>query len=140
MTDHDAKAGLKQVPLFADFDRHDLAHLAPISTQLSIAKGEKLMSEGELAREMVVVLEGTLEVTRNGVHVADIEAGEFAGEMGLLTGHVRNSTVTAKTDVVVLHIDGRSFDDLLENVPQLAVKMLPIVAKRLMAASGDHVG
>jgi CRP-like cAMP-binding protein len=125
---------LRRVPLFADFDRHDFAHLDPIATELQLAAGQALFTEGSLARDMVVVLDGVLEVTRHGDHVADIGAGGFAGEMALLTGQPRNSTVTAKTDVTVLHIDGRGFADLLESVPQLAVKMLPVVARRVVAA------
>ena len=96
------------------------------------------MKEGEVAHDMVVVLEGTLEVTRDGEHIADIGPGGFAGEMALLTRTTRNSTVRAKTPISVLHIDGRSFSSLLEDVPQIAVKMLPVVAGRVTANSDHH--
>jgi CRP-like cAMP-binding protein len=46
--------------------------------------------------------------------------------------------VTASTDVVVLHIDGRSFSTLLDDVPQIAVRMLPVVASRVTAATDHH--
>ena len=68
--------------------------------------------------------------------MADIGPGGFAGEMALLTRSHRNSTVTAKTACSVLHIDGRAFTALLSDVPEIAVKMLPIVAGRV-AADGD---
>jgi signal transduction histidine kinase len=77
------------------------------------------------------LLDGTLEVTRNGAHVADIGPGGFAGEMALLTDRHRNSRVVAKTDATLLHIDGRGFTHLLDDVPHLAVKLLPIVAARV---------
>jgi hypothetical protein len=38
--------------------------------------------------------------------------------------------VVAKTDVALLHIDSRVFKSLLDDVPQIAVKMLPVVAAR----------
>lgn len=126
---------LKQVPLFADLDRSELDHVAQAATDLELEAGNVLMREGSLANEMVVVVGGTLEVTRDGEHVADIESGGFAGEMALLTHSHRNSTVTTKTKCSVLHIDGRAFTALLEDVPEIAVKMLPIVAARVTANS-----
>lgn len=129
---------LRQVPLFAGFDRHDFGHLDRISTELKFPAGAVLMREGETAHEFIVVLEGALEVTRGGEHVAEIGPGGFAGEMGLLLRTQRNSTVSAATDVTVLHIEGSGFAALLEDVPQLAVKMLPIVAGRVAAAVDDH--
>ena len=129
---------LREVPLFSGLDDHELDAVGLAVTELRFDAGKVLMKEGESAHEMVVVLEGTLEVTRGGAHIADIGPGSFAGEMALLTRAHRNSTVTAKTDIVVLHIDGRSFSAVLEDAPQIAVKMLPVVAARVTANSDHH--
>jgi CRP/FNR family transcriptional regulator, cyclic AMP receptor protein len=122
---------LLQIPLFSGFSRKDLQHVHQISTEIQLPAGQELMQEGSIGHEMVVVLEGNLEVTCRGEHVADIGPGGFAGELALLSHRRRNSTVTATVPTTVLHIDGRGFMALLEDVPQLAVKMLPIVAARL---------
>ena len=129
---------LKQVPLFADLDKGELDRVAQAATDLELEAGNVLMREGTMANEMVVVVDGTLEVTRDGQHVAEIGAGGFAGEMALLTHAHRNSTVTTKTACSVLHIDGRAFTALLTEVPEIAVKMLPIVAGRVTANSDHH--
>ena len=96
------------------------------------------MTEGSASREMVIVVEGTLEVTEKGEHIATIGAGGFAGEMGLLAHTPRAASVTAITDVRLLHIDGRSFELVLEEAPTIAVKMLPIVASRVIEANDRH--
>ena len=129
---------LREVPLFSGLDDHELDAVGLAATERRFEAGKVLMKEGETAHEMVVVLEGTLEVTRGGAHIADIGPGSFAGEMALLTRAHRNSTVRAKTDIVVLHIDGRSFSAVLEDAPQIAVKMLPVVAARVTANSDHH--
>lgn len=129
---------LREVPLFADLSSDELDALGRTATELRFEAGTTLMREGELAHEMYAVISGTLEVTRNGEHIADIGPGGFAGEMALLTHAHRTSTVTASTDVVVLHIDGRSFSTLLDDVPQIAVRMLPVVASRVTAATDHH--
>ncbi len=127
---------LHQIPLFVGMSAHDLEHIHKIATSLNVTAGEVLMEEGSVSHEMVIVLDGTLEVTRHGQHIADIGKGGVAGEIGLLCHRPRNSRVTVKTDGAVLHIDGRGFTALLEDVPQLAVKMLPIVAER--ASHTEH--
>lgn len=132
MNRHDDE--LLQVPLFQGFTKHDLEHIHSVSTTLRVKQGDVLMEEGSTGHEMVVVIEGALEVTHKGQHVADILKGGFAGELALLCHRPRNSKVVAKTDGTILHIDGRGFMALLEDVPHLAVKMLPIVAARVNPA------
>ncbi len=129
---------LRQVPLFAGLDSDELDAVGQTATELDYEAGHVLMHEGARAHEMFVLMEGTVEVTKDGEHVADIGAGGFVGEMALLSHSSRNSTVTATTDVVVLHIDGREFGTLLTRVPTIAAKMLPIVATRVVENSDHH--
>jgi CRP/FNR family cyclic AMP-dependent transcriptional regulator len=126
---------LRKVPLFANLDRQELDALGLLATELSFPPGEVLLRQGERAHEMFIVLDGTLVVTRDDVYIADIGPGGFAGEMALLTDSPRNATVTAKSDVRLLHVDARSLQTLLQSIPEIAVKMLPIVAGRAAANS-----
>ena len=137
MAKHAYHDHLTPVPLFAGLDEDELDEVARAATQLDYKAGKVLMREGEVAHEMFVVVEGTLEVTRDGEHIADIPVGGFAGEMALLTHMHRNSTVTAKTNVSVLHIDGREFASVIDRVPKIASKLLPIMAER-MADNTEH--
>jgi CRP-like cAMP-binding protein len=129
---------LRRVPLFRELDGDELDSVGAVVTTLRFDAGETLIRQGAPAHEMFIITSGTLEVTRDGEHIADIGAGEFAGEMAVLARTQRNSTVTAKTDSEVLHIDGRSLQALFADVPQLAVKMLPIVASRVIENSDHH--
>lgn len=129
---------LRAVPLFAGVDDHDLDVIGSAVTELSFKEGDVLMRAGSTAREMLIVLDGTLCVKLGDTEIALIEAGGFAGEMGLLAGRPRNADVAAKTAVKVLHIESRSFDNVLAEAPQIAVKMLPIVAKRVVENNSRH--
>jgi CRP-like cAMP-binding protein len=121
---------LRSVPLFEDLDHHDLELVGRAITELDLPVGRKLIVEGSRGHDMFVVVTGTLEVSRGGEHVADIGPGEFVGEMALLTGDERNATVAVATDAQVLHVDGRVLSGLIDEAPQVAAKMLPIVARR----------
>lgn len=126
---------LRQIPLFAELDTDELDAVSQAATDLNLKAGSVIMREGATAHEMVIVVTGSLEVTRDGEHIADIGPGGFAGELALLTRAHRNSTVVAKTDVELLHIDGRAFTGLMQDVPEIAVKMLPVVAARVTSSS-----
>lgn len=138
MAKHAYHDHLTSIPLFSGLSEDELDVVARAATQLDYAPGRVLMREGELAHEMFAVVDGTLEVTRDGEHVADIGPGGFAGEMALLAHAHRNSTVTAKTAVSVIHIDGREFSGVLETAPLIAAKLLPVVAARMAENSDDH--
>jgi CRP-like cAMP-binding protein len=128
---------LKRVPLFASLDRRELDAVAKATTDLNVAAGTALLREGHTGRELVIVVEGALEVTRDGEYIADIGPGGFAGELALIGRTTRNSTVVAKTDTSLIHIDGRDFDTLMNDIPQIAVKMLPIIAARAGVDDAD---
>jgi CRP-like cAMP-binding protein len=129
---------LRQMPLFAGLDDKSLDAVGQTATSLHLDAGTVLIREGARSHDMFVTINGTLEVTRNGEHVADIESGGFVGELGLLTRARRNATVTAKTDVELVEIDGRSFSALLADVPSIAAQMLPVVAERSMAGTASN--
>ncbi|MGI9645373.1 MAG: cyclic nucleotide-binding domain-containing protein [Ilumatobacteraceae bacterium] len=138
MARNDYNDYLRSVPLFADLGKHELEAIGRAATLLELTAGSVVMREGSIAHEMVVVMDGELEVTKDGEHVADIGPGGIAGEMALLTDAHRHATVTAKTDVQLIHVDGRHFGHLLQEAPQIAVKMLPIVAGRVVENSQHH--
>ena len=129
---------LRSVPLFADVEEDDLDVIGTAVTELSFGEGDVLMRAGSSAREMVIVLEGQLGVMLGDTEIATIDAGGFAGEMGLLADRPRNATVAAKTATRILHIDSRSFDKVLKEAPQIAVKMLPVIAKRVVENNSRH--
>lgn len=135
MAKHAYHDHLTPVPLFADLNDDELDAVARSATQLYYQPGKILMRQGEVAHEMFVVVEGTLDVEQDGEHVAEIGPGGFAGEIALITNARRNSTVSAKTAVSVLHIDGREFSRVIDNVPKIAAKLLVVIAERM--ASND---
>jgi voltage-gated potassium channel len=138
MAKNEYREYLKRVPLFRDLDKGELDAVGAVVTDLRFNAGQVLIRQGDSAHEMFIITEGEIEVTRDGQHIADLGPGTFAGEMAVLARAPRNSTVTAKTDVEVLHIDGRSLQTLFADVPEIAVKMLPVVAGRVVANSDHH--
>jgi CRP-like cAMP-binding protein len=60
------------------------------------------------------------------------------GEMSLLTDLPRNATVRADTFVSALVMDSKQFARLVDEHPQVAVKILRTVARRLAELTREH--
>src|SRR5437867_3081029 len=130
----DAKVKLiSKVPLFAGLSKQQLGRVASIADEIDLPKGKVLMREGDRGREFFVLLEGEAEVRRKGRKLATRRAGEFFGEIALLSDLPRVATVTATTPVRALVIRDSEFRGLLSRTPQIAVKVLQAVAERIPA-------
>jgi CRP/FNR family transcriptional regulator, cyclic AMP receptor protein len=121
---------LASVPLFAQCSKRELGEIASVADELGLPAGRTLMREGDSGRELVVVLDGEVEVRRKGRRLSLSGDGNVFGEAALLTGAPRNATVTTTSPVTVLVITDRAFDRLLREVPTIQRKLLASLAER----------
>jgi CRP-like cAMP-binding protein len=122
---------LRNVPLFAGCSKKELRELASRTDEIDLREGYVLTREGGSGREFIVLVEGTARVTREGKTLADLSAGDWVGEIALLTNVPRTATVTATSPVRVLVVTARSFKLLVETMPSIALKVLASVGDRL---------
>jgi CRP/FNR family cyclic AMP-dependent transcriptional regulator len=122
---------LKRVPLFAECSKSELEALATTADELDLREGTVLTREGKPGREFFVLVEGTVDVTRNGDKIAQLEAGDWLGEIALLTKSPRTATATATTPVRILVVTDRAFRHVVEQMPSIALKVLASVGERL---------
>jgi len=130
----DAKTkAIASVPLFARCSKRELAQIASIADEIDLPAGKTLMKEGETGREFFVLLDGKVVVTRGGRRRDILEAGDFLGEIALVSRSPRTATVTAETPLRVLVIRDQEFRSLLERMPSIQAKVLEALADRLAA-------
>jgi CRP-like cAMP-binding protein len=130
----DAKLDLiKGTPLFAHCSKKDLRRISQITDEIDLRQGKVLIQEGERGREFFVIVRGEVEVRRKGRKVATLGPGSFVGEMALLSKTPRTATVIAATPLGVLAISDKAFLDLLDNVPELWLKVATALAERVDA-------
>jgi CRP/FNR family transcriptional regulator, cyclic AMP receptor protein len=122
---------LKKVPLFAGCSKSELRELALTADEIDLRDGHVLTKEDRPGREFFVLVKGTARVTRKGRKIADLGAGDWFGEIALLTDAPRTATVTATSPVDVLVITDRSFRRVVETMPSIALKVLACVGDRL---------
>jgi CRP/FNR family transcriptional regulator, cyclic AMP receptor protein len=122
---------LKRAPLFAECSKSELAALATTADELDLREGAVLTREGASGREFFVLIEGTVRVTRKGRKIAELGAGDWLGEIALLTESPRTATATATTPVRILVVTDRAFRQVVEKMPSIALKVLASVGQRL---------
>ena len=128
---------LKRAPLFAGLSRKELVQLARVSDDLEVPPGKVLCKEGQTGREFFVIVDGEVEVTRGGKHVATRTAGEFFGEIALLEETPRTATVTAKTPLRFFVLTRKDFRHLVNENRNVERKVLRALARRVVELSGD---
>jgi CRP/FNR family cyclic AMP-dependent transcriptional regulator len=103
----------------------------------TFSKGTVLCREGDPGHEMFIIQKGKVQVKKKvgkGEKIlAELADGEFIGEMALLLGMDRSATVEVLEDSKVLVVGPDTFEGLLKNSPEIAMKMLKKMALRLRA-------
>ncbi|MGI9648829.1 MAG: MFS transporter [Acidimicrobiia bacterium] len=114
---------LESTRLFSALARPSIEHLASAAKQLNSATGIAIITEGDTADAMYVIVEGTVAVSARGdsdapIEVAELGPGDYFGEIGLLEGAPRNATCTALSDCRLLQVDGTAFLAAVQDSPQ----------------------
>lgn len=131
---------LRRVPLFAELSTAQLTSIAPFVDEVETAAGQVLIQEGEFGRELLIIVEGAADLTRDGQHLHDLGPGDIVGEIALLDGKPRTATVTTREATTVLSINKRAFDTMLDLVPGLPHELLRALAARVRDAIAiDHI-
>lgn len=108
---------------------------APANFTVDFPAGEHIFREGDLGTEMYIVHEGRVEIAKavgdESKVLATLEKGDFFGEMAILEDLPRAASARALTDVKVLMINGSTFDQMLRTNPEIAVRMMRKLSRRL---------
>lgn len=122
---------LKKVPLFSGCSKAELRALALTADELDLREGRVLTKEGQPGREFFVLIDGTVRVTKDGETVGELGAGDWLGEIALITNAPRTATVTATSPLRVLVVTDRAFRQVVNEMPSIALKVLASVGERL---------
>jgi CRP/FNR family cyclic AMP-dependent transcriptional regulator len=130
---------LASVPLFSNCTKRQLQEIRTVATELNLPAGKALTRQGEVGRELFILLDGTASVTRDGQRVATRTAGDVVGELAVLSHQPRNATVVAETELRTLVLTHAGLHQLLDDIPGLAKHLLYEVSARLETATPDVV-
>ncbi|MFN2590755.1 MAG: cyclic nucleotide-binding domain-containing protein [Actinomycetota bacterium] len=121
----------QRVPLFSDLSKRGVRRVVQAATEIDEPEGTVLVREGDLGRELYVLVSGSARVSRKGRRIAEMGPGDFFGELAFLSHAPRTATVTATSDSRLMILGPRELEVLLRAEPRIGIKMLDVVARRL---------
>jgi small-conductance mechanosensitive channel/CRP-like cAMP-binding protein len=125
---------LSKVELFDPLTAVEKRELAAGMIEAPFVKGEAMTRQGAEAHWLYIIRQGeaNVRVTVDGINqdVASLGAGDYFGEMGMMTGEPRTSTVIAKTDVKCYRLGKDVFQAVLRRRPELVEGLSKTLARR----------
>jgi CRP-like cAMP-binding protein len=110
----------------------ELGAVAAVASELEFAAGETVMAEGDFGHSVLLIEDGTAEVSIDGTRVREMGPGEMVGELAVLASGRRTASVVALTPLRVISLFKRDVWALERSAPE--------AARRLRAAIDEHVG
>jgi putative ABC transport system ATP-binding protein len=90
---------LRPIELFKTLTPRQLTDVAEKMTKRHYAGGETIIRQGDPGEEFFLISDGEVEVVRADREIARMGAGDFFGEVALISGEPRNATVVAEGEV-----------------------------------------
>ncbi|MCX8021724.1 MAG: YihY family inner membrane protein [Syntrophorhabdaceae bacterium] len=95
-------------------------------------EGYTLFKEGEMGDMMYYIKKGSVVVSRHGKVVNVLKAGEYFGEMSMLTGAVRVATArVGEPNTELIPITKENFEQILSENPKMLMRIFKEMASRL---------
>ena len=130
---------LRHVWIFSQLAQEDISRIARLVVPRTYSPGEVIVEEGAQAVAFFVILRGKVEIKKGGETLNTLGAGEPFGEMALLDGYPRATSVVALEDTDCLAMTRWDFNAELETNPSIAATMLPILSKRIRKLEGEDI-
>ena len=110
--------------------------LQTLGTEAPLAPGEVLWKEGDPGNYVVLLIDGSLEVTHETpegevVVLRNMYPGAVVGEMAALDGQSRSATVKARASCRILKIPSSKFRDFLRQRPDILEQLFWLQLERV---------
>lgn len=102
------------------------------SSTIECISGDRVLKKGNVARNMFIVLSGTLEVRDGDRVIGTMTVGDVFGEIAFLLGTPRVADVYAVSDdVKILSLSESKIRKIIDSDPEIAAKLMLNVSKML---------
>lgn len=109
---------LRPLPVFTPLSDDQIRTLVDGAELQRFTGGEALVRQGEVGASLFVIRSGAVRIERTesggpATKIASLGAGDFFGEMSLLTGEPRTASIVAEEETEVVVVDKEAFARVL---------------------------
>lgn len=127
---------LKETPLFSQFSEKELEAVLSTAKQRVFEPGSVIVREGDPGGVgFYLVTSGQVEVRKAKKALTTFGVGQFFGEMALIDEAPRSANVVALEKTSCLMLTRWDLRSLISTYPDIALKMLTELARRLRATT-----
>lgn len=136
---------LKRVPLFSDLSEVELARFTDVVREREYPKNSVILFEDDPGDTLYIVSSGQVKVVLIGedgreVILSVLSDGDFFGEMSLIDDEPRSAHVIAMKDSRLLVLRRDDFQQQIQQLPSIALKVLKVLVGRLRRADAKIGG
>jgi CRP/FNR family transcriptional regulator, cyclic AMP receptor protein len=136
----ESKAFLKSMPVFSGLGEASLLALARAGRMMQVEKGQFIFFKSDPSEVVYIVRSGSVSIVLESpdgreMVINEMHAGDFFGEVGVLTNQPRSTSAIARTEGQLLALPRQAFLALLEAEPAVARRILEMTANRLRNSS-----
>ena len=136
---------LRKCFLFRNFSTAHLEKIMAISRIVTLPKKYVIFEKGSPGDEMMVILNGRLQVSvadgdRQEIVLGTVGSGEIVGEIAMLDGQGRSASAITLEPCELLVIQRKDFMPFLEQNPKAAIDLIMVLALRLRLNTEQLVG
>ncbi len=131
---------LSRIPVFAELGAEDLGRVAQVAVPRSYEGQHVIFREGDDSDTCYIVRSGHARAIRQHsdgrtITLARFGPGDIFGELAMFDDERRSATVEALDDLSTVAIPGSAMRNLLQRHPEIAVKLVIALGRRLRAAN-----
>jgi CRP/FNR family transcriptional regulator len=135
-TSEETIALLHSVPVFSTLAEEDLAQVADVTVPRTFETGETVFREGDQSDSCYIVRSGHVRAVREHpdgrtITLATFGSGDIFGELAMFDAELRSATIETLEETELVAILGGDMRRLLRTHPEIAVKLLAALGRRL---------
>jgi CRP/FNR family transcriptional regulator, cyclic AMP receptor protein len=127
---------LEKCTLFSALDQEARHEIVAYARPRKFIAGEPICRVGDPGDSMMAVALGTVRISLlaskgKEIILADLQPGEWFGEIALLDGKARSANATAHTNCELMVLDRRDILPFLERNPAACIKLMEMLCARI---------
>ncbi len=126
---------LQKISLFAAVPVWHLLAIAEACREVSFAPGDHVYRQGEPGESLCILIDGFVEVVRDGAVINRLGTGEVCGEVSVLGRAPRTAGVLAVDEVRTLMLEAGHFRRIVRENGDIGLAVIQVLSERLRVAT-----
>lgn len=126
---------LKEIPLFEGMPAANLLPIAEACRSVRFAGGQTIFRQSDPGDALFVLLEGYVDILRDGAVINTLAPGECFGEIAVLGETTRTASAVAVGEVRTLTLDAPRFRKIVRESGEIGLAVIQALNSRLRVAT-----